>query len=37
MTRFVARQLATVHWFRYVAAQRVFGYQTTVTVDEGLT
>lgn len=36
MTRFVARQLATAHWFRIEAAQRAFGYQPTVTVDEGL-
>ena len=36
MTRFVARQLATAHWFRIEAAQRAFGYRPTVTVDEGL-
>ncbi len=36
MTRFVAWHLATAHWFRIEAAQRAFGYQPTVTVDEGL-
>ena len=36
MTRFVARQLATAHWFKIEAARRAFGYQPTVTVDEGL-
>ena len=36
MTRFVARQLATAHWFRIEAAQHAFGYRPTVTVDEGL-
>ena len=36
MTRFVARQLATAHWFRIDAAQRAFGYRPTVSVDEGL-
>lgn len=36
MTRFVARQLATAHWFQIEAAERAFGYQPTITVDEGL-
>ena len=36
MTRFVARQLATTHWFRIEAAQRAFGYRPTVTVEDGL-
>jgi 2-alkyl-3-oxoalkanoate reductase len=36
MTRFVARQLATSHWFRLNAAQRDFGYVPQVTVEEGL-
>ena len=36
MTRFVARQLATAHWFQIEAAQRAFGYRPTVSVDEGL-
>ena len=36
MTRFVARQLATAHWFQIEAAQRAFGYRPTVSVDDGL-
>ncbi len=36
MTRFVARQLATAHWYDLTAAKRDLGYQPTVTVDEGL-
>ena len=36
MTRFVARQLSTSHWFRLEAARRDFGYVPAVTVDEGL-
>ena len=36
MTRFVARQLATAHWFDISAARRDFGYQPLVTIDEGL-
>lgn len=36
MTRFVARQLSTSHWFRLDAAKQDFGYQPTVTVTEGL-
>ena len=36
MTRFVARQLSTAHWFRLEAARRDFGYIPRVTVDEGL-
>ena len=36
MTRFVARQLATAHWFQIEAAQRAFGYRPAVSVDEGL-
>jgi len=36
MTRFVARQLSTSHWFRQDAARRDLGYVPQVTVEEGL-
>lgn len=36
MTRFVARQLATAHWFNISAARRDLGYEPHVTVEEGL-
>lgn len=36
MTRFVARQLATSHWFRLDAARRDFGYVPLIAVEEGL-
>jgi nucleoside-diphosphate-sugar epimerase len=36
MTRFVARQLATAHWFNLSAAKRDLGYRPTVTTKEGL-
>ena len=36
MTRFVARQLATSHWFRLDAARRDLNYVPQVTVEEGL-
>jgi nucleoside-diphosphate-sugar epimerase len=36
MTRFVARQLATSHWFDISAARRDLGYEPIVSVDEGL-
>ena len=36
MTRFVARQLATSHWFKLDAARAAFGYAPRVTVEEGL-
>ncbi len=35
MTRFVARQLSTHHWFRLDAARRDLGFQPDVTLDEG--
>jgi nucleoside-diphosphate-sugar epimerase len=35
MTRFLARQLATSHWFDISAARRDLGYQPKVTMDEG--
>lgn len=36
MTRFVARQLSTSHWYDLTAAERDLGYTPHVTVHEGL-
>ena len=36
MTRFVARELATAHWFDISAAKKDFGYQAKVTTRQGL-
>ncbi len=36
MTRFVAAQLATSHWFDISAARRDFGYAPRVTTEEGM-
>lgn len=36
MTRFVARELSTSHWFDLSAARRDFGYQPQVSIDEGM-
>jgi 2-alkyl-3-oxoalkanoate reductase len=36
MTRFLAQQLATAHWFDITAARRDLGYQPTVSIAEGL-
>lgn len=36
MTRFVARQLATAHWFNIDAARRDLGYVPLVSTDDGL-
>ena len=36
MTRFVARQLATAHWFDLTAARRDLGYEPTVCLEDGL-
>ncbi len=36
MTRFVARELATSHWFNISAARHDFGYEPQVSIDEGL-
>lgn len=36
MTRFVARELATSHWFNLQAARRDLGYEPRVSVAEGL-
>lgn len=35
MTRFLARQLATAHWFDIAAARRDLGYAPRVDLDEG--
>lgn len=36
MTRFVAREMATAHWFDISAARRDFGYSPAICIDEGL-
>jgi 2-alkyl-3-oxoalkanoate reductase len=36
MTRFVARELATAHWFDISAAKRDLGYAATISIDEGM-
>jgi nucleoside-diphosphate-sugar epimerase len=36
MTRFVARQLGTAHWFDIAAARRDLGYDPKVSIDEGM-
>ena len=36
MTRFLARQLATAHWYDISAARRDLGYAPAVTVAQGL-
>jgi nucleoside-diphosphate-sugar epimerase len=36
MTRFVAKELSTAHWFNIDAASRDFGYHSEVTIDEGM-
>jgi nucleoside-diphosphate-sugar epimerase len=36
MTRFVARELSTSHWFDLSAARRDFGYQAVVSFDQGI-
>jgi nucleoside-diphosphate-sugar epimerase len=36
MTRFVARELSTAHWFDLGAAYRDFGYQPRISFDEGI-
>jgi nucleoside-diphosphate-sugar epimerase len=36
MTRFLARELSTSHWFNLEAARRDLGYRPCVSVDEGL-
>ncbi|HMQ14806.1 MAG TPA: NAD-dependent epimerase/dehydratase family protein [Phycisphaerae bacterium] len=36
MTRFLAEELATAHWFSIEAARRELGYAPAVSIDEGL-
>ncbi len=36
MTRFVARELATSHWFNISAAKRDLGYSAEISIDEGM-
>jgi nucleoside-diphosphate-sugar epimerase len=36
MTRFLAEQLSTTHWYDISAAARDFGYRPRVSVAEGL-
>lgn len=36
ITRFVARELATAHWFDITASRRDLGYHPRVSLDEGL-
>lgn len=36
MTRFVARELSTAHWFDLTAARRDFGYQPEISFDQGI-
>jgi nucleoside-diphosphate-sugar epimerase len=36
MTRFVAKEMSTAHWFDLTAAKNDFGYRPEVTIDEGM-
>ena len=36
MTRFLAKQLSTAHWFDISAARRDLGYSPDVSIEEGL-
>ncbi len=36
MTRFLAKQLATEHWFNIAAAKRDLGYEPVISIEEGL-
>lgn len=36
MTRFVAKQLSTAHWFNLSAAKNDFGYHPLVSIEEGM-
>jgi nucleoside-diphosphate-sugar epimerase len=36
LTRFVARELSTAHWFNISAARRDFAYQPLVSIDTGM-
>lgn len=35
MTRFLAKQLSTAHWFDIAAARKVLGYRPAVSMEEG--
>lgn len=35
MTRFVAKELSTAHWFDISAARRDLGYQPEISIAEG--
>ena len=37
MTRFLARELSSAHWFNIDAARRDLGYSPSVTIEEGMT
>ena len=37
MTRFLAEQLSTTHWYSMEPARRDFGYVPRVSFDEGIT
>jgi nucleoside-diphosphate-sugar epimerase len=37
LTRFLAEQLCTAHWYSMEPARRDFGYVPVVSIDEGLT
>ncbi|MDT8316655.1 MAG: NAD-dependent epimerase/dehydratase family protein [bacterium] len=36
MTRFLAKELSTAHWFDISAARKDFGYEPKVSIDEGM-
>jgi len=36
MTRFLAREMSTAHWFDIAAARRDLGYEPRVSIDEGM-
>jgi nucleoside-diphosphate-sugar epimerase len=36
MTRFMARELATAHWFDISAARRDLGYEPAISIEEGM-
>jgi len=36
ITRFVARQLSTAHWFNINAAKKDLGYSPTISIDQGM-
>jgi nucleoside-diphosphate-sugar epimerase len=35
MTRFLAKQLSTAHWFDISAAQKELGYRPAISIEEG--